>query len=76
MNDSVSMPAQGTARGSEGERLGWRKLEANNREMPACAFFEIVPAVEDLARSGREHRPYPPVKLGAPRASVSNNTCA
>src|SRR5262249_14872027 len=74
MNDNfVGVAAERTIHGSEGARFGRRKLEANRYEMPARAFLEVVPAVEDLARPGREHGLAPPIKLDAAEAIVSDD---
>src|SRR6516162_3028331 len=67
------MPAQGTTRGVEGERFGWRELKTGGDKLLARALLEIVSAPEDLVRPGREHGLAPPIKLDAPCASVSNN---
>src|SRR5262249_29099598 len=44
--------------------------------MPTRALLEIVSAIEDLARPGREHGTTPPIVLAATRALLSNNAGA
>ena len=73
MNDSVSMPAQGTTRGAEGERFGWRELKTGGNKLLARALLEIVPSVKDFARPRGERGFHPPIELAASQTPVPDN---
>src|SRR5262245_29906980 len=75
-DNAISMPTQRAVSSSESKRLGWRKPESSSDQMLARALLEIVPAVKDLARPGREHRFAPPIELNTPQALVSDDRCA
>jgi len=64
VNDSVSMPAQGTTRGAESERFGWRELKTGGNKLLARALLEVVSAIEDLA-SLRGARVSPTNRIGS-----------
>src|SRR5262249_23539495 len=75
-DDPVSVAAERAIHRGEGERLRWRKFETSGHKMAARTFLEVVPAVEDLARPGREHGTTPPIVLTATRTLMSGDRCA
>src|SRR5262249_31752253 len=71
--DPVRVSAERAIQGGERERLRRGELEANLDKMPARAFPEVVPAIENLARSSRKFRLTPPIKLNTPQTFMSDD---
>jgi len=75
-DDAISVSAQRTICRGERKRLRWCKLETSRDEMLTRTLLEIMPTIENFARSGRELRLAPPCILNATRAFVPDDRCA
>ena len=74
-DDAITVPAQRAIDCGELARLRRREPETSRDKMLACASLEIVSAIENLARPGRELGFYPPIELYAAQTFVPDNGC-